>query len=183
MPRRPDPQLEERILHAARKLYLKGGEKALSMRTLAEAANTNTPAVYRRFRNRKEILRALLQRTQQDLFAVLQPCGSPQEACQRTFEFILSHTHEYQLVATGIFTKVKEPRLNLEWMKSRCAEWLGGAPENHAGLVLTLWALVHGMATLLASKAIPPDQESDTPAMLAGAVEVLLRNAAALSAR
>ena len=50
MPRPPDPDLEERILKAARKLWKKGGENALTMRAVAKAAGTkNTPAVYRRF--------------------------------------------------------------------------------------------------------------------------------------
>ena len=52
MPRQIDPEVEGRIIQAARKLWHKGGEKALSMRAVAKAAGTNTPAVYRRFRNR-----------------------------------------------------------------------------------------------------------------------------------
>ncbi len=55
MPRRPDPDLEGKILDAAQKLWKKGGEKALTMRTVARAAGTNTPAVYRRFRDRDDI--------------------------------------------------------------------------------------------------------------------------------
>ena len=61
MPRHSDPELEGRILNAARKLWHKGGETALSMRAVAKAAGTNTPAVYRRFRTREQILRALVQ--------------------------------------------------------------------------------------------------------------------------
>ncbi len=181
MPRHPDPQLEERILNAARKLYLRGGEKALSMRTLAKEARSNTPALYRRFRNRKEILRALVQRTQQDLFSVLEPCRSVQEACQCTFEFILAHSHEYQLISAGIFAKVNEPRPNIELMKTRCAQWLGGSPEDHASLVLILWALVHGTATLLYSKAIPSGHAKQARSVMSEAIEVLVRNSSALS--
>ncbi len=58
MPRQPDPQLETRILRAAQKLFLRGGEKGLSMRALAKAAHTSTPAVYRRYKSRKQILEA-----------------------------------------------------------------------------------------------------------------------------
>ena len=65
MPRHIDPDLEGRILEAARKLWRKGGEKSLSMRTIAKLAGTNTPALYRRFRNRDDILRAMVQSYQQ----------------------------------------------------------------------------------------------------------------------
>jgi AcrR family transcriptional regulator len=58
MPRQPDPDLQERILNAAQKLWKKGAEKTLTMRAVAKAAGTNTTAVYRRFRNREDILRA-----------------------------------------------------------------------------------------------------------------------------
>ena len=74
MPRHADPVVEERVIHAARKLWARGGYNALSMRALAKAARTNTPAIYRRFRNKKDLLRAIVRRAQQDLFVVLEPC-------------------------------------------------------------------------------------------------------------
>lgn len=181
MPRQPNPHLEDRILNTARKLFLRGGEKALSMRVLAKAARTNTPAVYRRFRNRKEILRALLHRTQRDLLAVLEPCHSFGEACQCTVDFIVAHHHEYQLISAGVFMKIEEPRVTLEFMKRRSAEWLGGTPEDHIGLVLALFGLVHGTGTLLSSKAVPPNHEGAIRTAFADAVELLVANDARLS--
>jgi AcrR family transcriptional regulator len=176
MPRQPDPHLEERILNTAARLFLRGGEKALSMRTLAKAAQTNTPAVYRRFRNRKDILRALLQRAQRDLLAILEPCQSFPEACHRTVDFIVEHHHQYQLISAGVFSKINEPRLTLELMKQRSAEWLGGKPEDHTGLVLALWALVHGTGTLLSSKAVPVSHEAELRSAFSDAVHLLLEN-------
>src|SRR5580704_7186426 len=55
LPRRLAPELEGKILDAAQKLWKKGGEKALTMRAVAKAAGTNTPSVYRRFRDRNDI--------------------------------------------------------------------------------------------------------------------------------
>jgi len=177
MPRQPDPYLEDRILNAARKLFVRGGEQALSMRTLAKAARTNTPAVYRRFRNRKEILRALLHRTQRDLLTVLEPCSSLSEACQRTVDFIVEHHHEYQLISAGVFSKIDEPRVTLEYMKRKSAEWLGGTAEDHADLVLALWPLVHGAGTLLSSKAVPLNREAQFLSAFRRAVAALVANA------
>jgi len=59
MARHSDPDLENRILKTARKLWKKGAGEALTMRAVARAAHTTAPAVYRRFRTRDDILRAL----------------------------------------------------------------------------------------------------------------------------
>jgi len=179
MPRQPDPLLEGRILEAARKLLLKGGEKALSMRPLARFARTNTPAVYRRFRNRKAILRALMARYQQDLYCALQPCSSPQEACQRILDFALARPREYELIFAEWFPRFQEPRPNFEYMKRRFAEWLGGSPEDHSGLALALWAQIHGTAMLLISKAVPAKDQAELLAVFSASVNLLVTNASA----
>jgi len=177
MPRNPDPLLEARILEAARKLYMKGGEKALSMRALAKLAHTNTPAVYRRFRNRKAITRVLMERYQQDLLRALQPCTSPQQACQRVLEFGLARPREYQLNFAEWYSKFQEPRPNFEYLKRRFAEWLGGSPEDHSGLALGLWAQIHGTAMLLISKAVPAKDQAELLSVFSASVNLLVINA------
>jgi len=177
MPRQLDPLLEGRILQAARKLFLKGGEQSLSMRSLARLAHTNTPAVYRRFRNRKAILHALLKRYQQDLHGVLQPCHSPQEVCQAILEFALARPREYQLAYSDWFFRFSEPRPNFEYLKRRFAEWLGGSPEDRSSLALGLWAQIHGTAMLLISKAVPVKDQAELRSVFTASVELLVRNA------
>jgi AcrR family transcriptional regulator len=180
MPRQPDPLLEGRILEAARKLFMKGGEKSLSMRALARLADTNTPAVYRRFPNRRAILYALYERFQQDLYRALQPCSSPQQAFQRLLAFALAHPRQYQLAFGEWAPKFQEPRPNFEYVKRRFAEWLGGSPEDHSSLVLALWALVHGTAMLLISKAVLLKDQAKLQAVFTSSVELLVRNASVL---
>ena len=179
MPRHADPVVEERVIHAARKLWAKGGYDALSMRALAKAARTNTPAIYRRFRNKKDLLRAIVRRAQQDLFVVLEPCTSFQEAAERTLAFALANAHDYELVSSGLFSKVGGPRPNVEFMKQRSGEWLGGSPENHTGFVLALWALVHGTAMLLISKAVTEQYAIELRSAVRAAVETMVRSASA----
>ena len=87
MPRHADPAVEERVIHAARKLWAKGGYDSLSMRAVARAAHTNTPAIYRRFQDKKDILRAIVERAQRELFAVLEPCRSFEEAAEGVLNF------------------------------------------------------------------------------------------------
>src|SRR5258707_29113 len=92
MPRHADPKVEGRVVEAARKLWHKGGEKALSMRAVAKLAGTNTPALYRRFRNREDILKALVRSYQQQLFHLIQSCNSLQEVARSYLEVALEHT-------------------------------------------------------------------------------------------
>ncbi len=179
MPRHPDPQVDENIRAAARKLWIKGGEKALSMRAIARIAHTNTPAIYRRFRNRKAILRDLVEESQQDLFQVLEPCESLQEVARRSLDFALSRPHEYELLSSSLLATLKPPRSNFEFIKRRAAEWFGGAPEDHAGLVLATWSLVHGAALLLISKTVPPGNDVRLRIALDTAMEVLVRQQSA----
>jgi AcrR family transcriptional regulator len=179
MPRKPDPLLEGRIQKAARKLFIKGGEKALSMRALARLAHTNTPAVYRRFRNRKAILRALLEQFQQDMYRALQPCSSPQEAFQCILDFALAHPRQYELAFAEWAPRFQEPRPNFEYLKKKFAEWLGGSPEDHLRLALGLWAQVHGTAMLLISKAVPVKDQAELRSASAASVELLVSNASA----
>src|SRR5947207_8608053 len=148
MPRHSDPELEGRILNAARKLWHKGGETALSMRAVAKAAGTNTPAVYRRFPNREQILRALVKSFQQQLNQQLVDCQSPAEIAESALEFALRHPREYQLMTSGLLARMTKERPNLDFVAHRCAEWLGGRAKDYEGFVFTITSLVHGTAML-----------------------------------
>lgn len=186
MPRPPDPDLENRILNAAQKLWKKEGSKALTMRAVARAADTNTPAVYRRFHDRRAIVRALVRRGQQELGSILQPCRSVEEAAAAYLKYALTHPHEYELfyqhlhelsgpARPGRATSFEELRPNIALMEKKMAEQLGGAPEDHRRLVLVLAALAHGTATFLISKAVPPGQEAVLRSVFPVAVETMLQ--------
>jgi AcrR family transcriptional regulator len=188
MPRQADPDLEARILNAAQKLWKRGAEKALTMRAVATAAGTNTPAVYRRFRNRKDILRALLRRIQHDVAEALGSCASPEEICERYLDYALSHAHEYELfyanayqfspaVRSGRRLPLREYRPAMALVEGKLAEHLGGSPQEHTRLSLALWALAHGTAMLLISKAIPEEHARELRAAFRVAVATLIHNA------
>ena len=187
MPRQADPELEARILNAAQKLWKKGAEKALTMRAVAKAAGTNTPAVYRRFRNRKEILRALLRRIQQDVSQVLATCRSPEEVCEHYLNYALSHAHEYELfyahayqfspaTRSGRKLAIREYRPAMALVEGKLAERLGGSPQEHTRLSLALWTLTHGTAMLLISKAIPEEHAVELRTAFTAAVATLINS-------
>jgi len=194
MSRRLDPQLEECILDAAQKLWKKGGEDALTMRAVAKTAGTNTPAVYRRFRNRHEILIALLRRMQRELGDVLRPCQSPQEICQRYVEYAVSHPHEYELfyegarhlpppTRPGSVPSLREFRPNVALMEEKFVEWLGGSVSDHTRLVLSLLIAAHGTAMALISRVVPEEHVPELRAAFRATVETLVRDASAAMPR
>ncbi len=148
MPRQADPQLEQRILDAACRLWSRGGEKALTMRGVAKAASTTTPTLYERYNDRDDILRAVRMQTRSELFAALSRTRSLTQACQRYLEFALEHRHAYEVLFDGFAQppSLHEPWPSFNLMRLRLAERLGGDPRKHTRLMLSLWSLMHGTA-------------------------------------
>jgi AcrR family transcriptional regulator len=176
MPRHIDPEVEGRILDAARKLWRKGGEKALSMRAVAKLAGTNTPAVYRRFRNREEILRGVVTSYQQEVSEQLKPCRSLQEMAQKYADYALQYPHEHRLMMSGLLARMTRARPNFEQALNRASEWLGGTPDDHRKLMLALVSLIDGFALLKNTGWV---RDEDISALRAGfqkAVDVLVKN-------
>jgi len=151
VPRHPDPDLEQRILGAASRLWARGGEKALTMRAVAKASGTTTPTVYERYRDRDDILRALRLKTRRELFAALSRTRTLREAFERQLEFALENSHAYEVLFDGV---AKPPSLHEPWpsfnlMRERIAKRLGGTPRQHTRLMLAVWSLMHGTAMLI----------------------------------
>ena len=176
MPRHVDPVVEQNILHAARKLWHKGGEKGLSMRAVAKAAGTNTPAVYRRFRSRGEILHALTALYQAELYRALEPCGSLEEMADVYLKFALRHPREYLLIMGPPPPRMTKARPNLNLALRRCAEWFGGQPEQYAPLAHVLVSLVHGHAMLEISGREPWGHPKQIEEALMRSVKTLVAN-------
>jgi AcrR family transcriptional regulator len=188
MPRPPDPDLEERILQAADKLWRRGGEKALTMRALAQAAGTNTPAVYRRFKDRHDLVRGLLLRIASRVGKLFEAGKTVEEMIDVYVDFALDDPHEYELFYTygyelnprkrsGRPRPIREARPNFALLERRLAKRLGGSPEDHTRLAIALWALGHGTTTLLLSKSISEGHEQELRSATRTAVKVLLDGA------
>lgn len=164
MPRHPDPDLEQRILDAASRLWARGGEKALTMRAVAKAAGTTTPTVYERYRDRDDILRALRLKTRSELYAALRRTRTLREAVQRHLEFSLEHSHAYEVLFDGV---ARPPSLHEPWpsfnlMRERVAQRLGGNPRKHTRLMISLWSLMHGAAMLIIRGRFEDELRSQT---------------------
>jgi len=192
MPRQPDPDLEERILKAARALWHRGGDKALTLRAVARAARTNTPAVYRRFKNRHDLLRGLLLGIVARLRGLFEAGQTVEEIIESYLDFALREPHEYELFYTyaqelnprkgaGPARPIRESRPNFALVEKRLAERFRRTPEDCTQLSLALWALAHGTTTLLLSKAVPEGHEEALRSASRAAVHALLKDAAEFS--
>jgi AcrR family transcriptional regulator len=151
MPRHPDPELEQRILGAASRLWARGGEKSLTMRAVAKAAGTTTPTVYERYRDRDDILLALRLKTRSDLFAELSRTRALRETIQAYLKFALDHPHAYELLFDGVG---RPPSLHERWpsfnlMRERLATLLRCPPRQQNRLMLAIWSVMHGTSMLI----------------------------------
>ncbi len=151
MPRRPDPDVEQRILAAASRLWARGGERLLTMRAVAKAAGTTTPTVYERFRDRDDILRGLRLRTRRQLFAALAPTQTLHAAIERQLEFALENQYAYEVLFDGVgrAPSLHEPWPSFNLMRERLAGEIGGTPRQNNRLMLAIWSLTHGTAMLI----------------------------------
>jgi len=151
VPRHADPDLEQRILGVASRLWARGGEKSLTMRAVAKAAGTTTPTVYGRYRDREDILRALRMKTRSDLYAALVRTRTLREAVQRQLEFALENSHAYEVLFDGVgrAPSLYEPWPSFNLMRERLAQQIGGTPREHNRLILAIWSLMHGTAMLI----------------------------------
>lgn len=187
MPRQPDPDLEERILAAADALWKRGGEKSLTMRAVARAARTNTPAVYRRFRDRRDLVRALLLRITERIRKYFEAADTLEDIAEAYVEFALRHPHEYELFyahAQALAPRrrtepprpIRESRPNFGFVERLLAEQMGGTVEAHTQLALAMWATLHGTAMMLLMKTLPDGHDEELRVACRAAVKTLLEH-------
>src|ERR1700745_3478173 len=142
MPRHADPDLERRVLDAAQRLWRGGGDETLRVGALARGARTNTPAIYRRFKNRKDILRALLLRRRGEMYEVLASSPTLEDAFEKYIDFALRDPRGYELYYAHQYELLRPWRLRRTaqaeqitpaffWIQRKHAERLGGTPEEH----------------------------------------------------
>lgn len=188
MPRHADPELEDRILNAAHTLWHRGGEKALTLRAVARAAKTNTPAMYRRFKSREDLVRGLLLRLAQRIRQDFEAGGTVEGMAEAYVDAALREPNEYRLFydhAPKLLPPkgrerprpIRESRPNFALVEKRLADQLGGSPEDHTRLALAIWATLHGTSTLLLTKNIPEGHQGELRSACRSAVKALIDRA------
>jgi AcrR family transcriptional regulator len=186
MARPADPELEDRILEAADVLWRRGGDRALSMRSVAKRAGTNTPAVYRRFKDRQDLMRALLLRIAARTRQHFQRGETVEEFAETYIDSALRMPYEYRLFYThgsalnpqktrgAAARPIRESRPNFGFLEQLLARQMGGAPGDHTELALGVWAMLHGTTMLLLSKSIPQGHEEAMRQSCRAAVKIMV---------
>jgi AcrR family transcriptional regulator len=180
VPRHPDPELEQRILSAASRLWARGGEKSLTMRAVAKAAGTTTPTVYERYQDRGDLLSALRIKTRRELFASLNSTRTLREAIEKYLEFALKNTHSYEVLFDGVGRppSLHEPWPSFNLMRQRLSERLSGPPLRHNRLMLSIWSMMHGTAMLIIRGGFEGSLRTQAIHSCVDSVESLIRFAA-----
>jgi AcrR family transcriptional regulator len=151
MPPVLDKHLEERILKAARRLWRKRGESGLTLRAVAHEAQTTTPTLYKRFRNKQALRLALAYRFREELNAELFSSKNLEEVHRRYLRYAEENPHEYELLGLswGLFFAPGSPRPGRAWVLTQLAARFGGKSEQYGAAFDALFLMCHGTATLL----------------------------------
>ena len=161
-------ETRERILEAAREMFVELGYEATTMRAIADRIEYTPTAIYHHFRNKEALLSELCAQDFRALASAFQKIGrieNPVERLRRAgrtyVEFGLEHPMQYQLM----FMTRKPPEVMQEirgadpsegafaFLRQTCADMVATGrlrPEyrNPDELALMAWSAVHGYLSL-----------------------------------
>ncbi|WP_239061065.1 TetR/AcrR family transcriptional regulator [Desulfovibrio sp. JC022] len=174
--------MKERILDAARELFVKDGFENVSMRKIAAKINYSPAALYRYFKNKEELLLALKQegmekfgRMQAHLPELEDPFQRLREGGRIYLDFACAEPEFYELFFNRRAPSFCDPEkwvgkphrnfMNFKETVRQCIETevLGDVSVDIA--VASLWSSVHGLASLASTGRLQnsmPDLDMDT---------------------
>lgn len=164
----------EEIIEVARDLFLQKGLEGLTMREVAETIGFSTPALYKHFKNKDDILKAVVDLGRERFTLYLTRGLKGQTPIERLrlcgegyLDFAMDYPHDYQIIflshrklRPGIHAPDRDgsPPPALQFFIDRVRECL---PKEDADdqvvlmkWVMFLWAQVHGMASFYVSGAM-----------------------------
>ncbi len=201
--------MQDKILNAARDLFLKDGYEAVSLRKIAEAIEYTPPALYTHFADKAEILRALCRQDFGRLTEAVVPLAEVSDPIERILavgltyiRFAVEHPHHYRFMfmtrhpaevepAPEDFAQKDNPDLDgYAFLRKAAGDAIaeGAFRPEYADAELcaqVLWAGVHGIASLEISMGGDPwinwrPVDARARAMCAALLRGLLREPARL---
>jgi AcrR family transcriptional regulator len=170
------------LLRSAEKLLHRAGPAALSLRKIARAAGVSHNAPYRHFTDRDALLAALAAEGFRRLAAALAeaaaaapPHGRLQATGRAYLAFARANSALYLLMFGPGLRRSGDPELHaaalsaLEALRGAAADTGSPAPGSRAARhgAVGAWALVHGLAHLIADGQLSEDLAADGGAALA----------------
>lgn len=157
--------LRRSLITAAHELLRAGGIEAVTLREAARLAGVSHNAPYRHFASREALLAALATEGFRNLRRALEEAGRRAEQPERLtalgrayLRFADADRATFRLMFGGVIEKAGYPDLAeasgaaFGALRSVVAE--GGAPAGAEREALRAWALVHGLAHLVADRQI-----------------------------
>jgi AcrR family transcriptional regulator len=157
----------ERLLRHAREVYLEGGAAHFSLREVARRVGISAPAVYRHFDSKEALLGAVCEegfRTFSSYLLRALEAPTPLERLRAAgdyyLRFALENAHDYRVIfmsdvaALGGTAKRVNPRdtsPTFQFLVDRVRECIVArdlAPGDASDIAGTIWAHVHGLASL-----------------------------------
>ncbi|MBF5044989.1 TetR/AcrR family transcriptional regulator [Aggregicoccus sp. 17bor-14] len=165
-------EARDRILAAARALFLSGGAEALTMRAVAERVGVTATALYRHFEGKEALLEAVMREGHalfgSYLYRSLEVRGGPwerlQDSGERYLEFALQQPEAYRTLfmqpAQPCEPGEREPpggAATFRFLVDRVRECMDAGLLREDGpdaVALAIWAHVHGLVSLHLSGAL-----------------------------
>lgn len=172
--------MQEKILDAARRLFISQGYEAVSLRKVAESIEYTAPAIYTHFKDKEELMRELCRRDfgalSEHLVAMNQienPVARIAALGHGYVRFAVAHPHHYRFMFMTPLPAEVEPEAedlaamqdpNLDGyaaVRHACAQAIDRGllrPEHTDAELIAqvLWAGVHGVASLQITHAHDP---------------------------
>lgn len=164
---KPNKELRAAILDEARQTLVAEGYRALSMRRIARAVGCTATSIYLHFRDKDDLLHALihegLERLHEQLLSAVDGVEDPRRRCERLcrsyLEFALENREYYEVIFSLHPEHMKRypqalyrrARGNLEFFADSIAAAAGRAGERKDSDYLhahVIWAQLHGAVTL-----------------------------------
>jgi AcrR family transcriptional regulator len=158
------------------------------MRAVAQAAGTTTPTVYRRFKDRRGLLRAILMKHVRRIRSHLRHQQTAQKIAESYLEFALQNPNEHRLfieearllrVPTGRAEPypIGDCRPDFALAEQALAKELGGVPEDHTHLALQMCLILDGAAMMLLNRTMPDVYEKHLKDACRSAVSAIIEQA------
>jgi AcrR family transcriptional regulator len=150
------------IVDAALALLESEGERALSMRRVAERVGIRAPSIYEHLADKRALEAAMISRGFELQTAAVEAAveGADDSAAalaQAYRAFALAHPHLYRLMTA----RELDRGLLAEGVEQRAAATLVAAAGGDADLARAMWAFAHGMTILELDRRFPPDADLD----------------------
>jgi AcrR family transcriptional regulator len=165
------PRLREEILAAATRLLLEtGDEEAVSIRAIADAVGVTPPSIYLHFADKTELIWAVCEeqfrKLDQEMAAASAGVDDPLEALRRrgwayvrfglenaeAYRVLFMH-HKDEVPATVGPQELRDSATFMHVVEAvqRCMEAGAIRPADPFAVAVGLWAMVHGITSLLIS--------------------------------